>query len=138
MVDLRPGESALPEGHPWNSYPRWRIALHALLGVTLAGMLIGMAVGISALPDLAGYVNIVLIGATVFGAALGLICALIAAVLSSRLRGWYPYSQSLPMGAIAVAVLIVVVFGMAAVNVSQHGISQAGLLWGTHLSEHCG
>lgn len=101
MVDLHQTLPGLPESHPWLHYPRWRMALHTFLGVLLTSMIGGLFAGISALPSVSGYMNILLIGAIGFGGYFAGFCAILAAVFGPRLRRYYPFSQALLFGGIS-------------------------------------
>lgn len=129
VMNSRPGELRLPTGHPWLTYPRWRMASHTLLGVLLAGMIGGLAAGLPELPDTARYVKSVLVGAVGFGAVLGAICAGIVAAFGPWLRRFHPFVQCLLMGAMAVAALLILLLGVASIDAAKHGFSQNGYLW---------
>lgn len=107
MVDLHQVEPGLPTGHPWLAKSRWGVAWRTLLGVTLplmAGVtffgLLAWEPGTASL--LTGFAPLILVGLP------SLLCGVLMAILGSWLKRYYPFSQSLILGLIAVVTMFIV------------------------------
>lgn len=106
MVDLHQVEPGLPAGHPWKTYSRWQMAWHVFLGVSLVGMAMTLVIALGAVGS--GNLNIVeSLMPYVFACVIPLIYAVLACVFGPWLARYYPFTQSLIFGAMAVAAVAV-------------------------------
>lgn len=107
MVDLHQLEPGLPDGHPWKTYSRWSMAWRTFLGLSLVGMIGTMCFALVTLGN--GSLNLMeSFMPYIFSLFLPLICAATAAVVGPRLTRYFPFSQSLLFGGIAVVVVTLV------------------------------
>lgn len=107
MVDLHQVEPGLPDGHPWKTYSRWQMAWHTFLGVSLVGMIGTLLFALVSAGS--GSLSIVeTFLPYVFALMLPLICAVLASAFGPWLIRYFPFSQSLLFGGLAVAGVTVV------------------------------
>lgn len=130
MVDLHPSSPGLPEGHPWKEFPRWRMALHTLFGVMLLGLMGGLLTGLSALPNVSGYMGFLRFGSLAFGGCFAVFCAILAAIFGPWLRKFYPFTQALLFGGIATlsASLLVVLLSILESLIRASTLSEPSII----------
>lgn len=106
MVDLHQTEPGLPEGHPWQTLPRMHMAWRTGFSVALVGMA-GVVASAFVTMGASGANLIGTAGSYIFAAVIPTLCAVLAAILGPWLKRYYPFSQVLIFGFLAVTAVVV-------------------------------
>jgi len=108
MVDLHQTEPGLPEGHPWLAFSRWDMAWRAGLavGVVTASVLVALNLFVYGTSE-GEPPNSGLMQSLCFALIASASAGILAALLGSRLRRYYPFTQALLFGGLVVAAMLV-------------------------------